>query len=70
MANRKIKILIISIILICSISSCNKADLRSMFISYESVNTRFEQSLNKNMQTGYQTIETTNDEYQLFVMSD
>lgn len=51
-------------------SSCEKADFRSMFLSYESVNTRFEQSLNKNLQTGYVNIEVDNNSYNIFAMSD
>jgi predicted phosphodiesterase len=70
MENRISKILIIAFIMLYGLSSCDKADFRSMFLSYESVNTRFEQSLNKNIQTGYQSIDVQNDSYQIFVMSD
>jgi 3',5'-cyclic AMP phosphodiesterase CpdA len=65
----KIKIAAI-IILTLFFSACNYADLGGIFISDESVNQRFEQSMEWNSQNPFKTITVTVDEYTILTASD
>jgi len=66
--------IIINVILplaVCmSLSSCETADLRGMFISYDSVNSRFKQSMEWNSTHPYKQLIVPTDDYSIFTMSD
>jgi UDP-2,3-diacylglucosamine pyrophosphatase LpxH len=52
------------------ITSCEKIDLRSAFISYQTVNERFEESMQWNKKNPLKEIKTSNEEYTIFIMGD
>ena len=53
-----------------SFTACEKADIAGMFISDESVNQRFEQSMEWNAQHPYHEIVVPSDEYSILSMGD
>jgi len=70
MENRYIKILFLVFCLGLAVSSCEIIDLRSPFISYESVNERFEQSVEWNDTNPFKEITVTDNNYTIFTMGD
>ncbi len=71
MENKIIKISFISFITVCCcLFACDKLDMRGMFISYESVNSRFDQSMEWNALHPYREVIVPDDDYTLFVMGD
>ncbi|MDR4987832.1 MAG: metallophosphoesterase [Bacteroidales bacterium] len=52
------------------LNACEKIDLRGMFKAYESVNTRFEASMDWNSRNPDRNIDIDDDDYLLFVMAD
>jgi len=68
MENKLVKILILYSFFF--LTACNKADIRSMFISYESANERFEQSMTWNLQNPFKKIMVSSGSYVIFVMGD
>jgi predicted phosphodiesterase len=58
--------------LICffGLLSCEKGDLRGIFVSYESVNDRFEQSMTWNRLHSYKKITLSTNDYEIFSMGD
>lgn len=70
MENRFIKITLILCTLAYILCACEKVDLRSAFISYESVNERFNQSSEWNNNHPFRTITVPVDDYTIFVMGD
>ncbi|NLJ82811.1 MAG: hypothetical protein GX330_06775 [Bacteroidales bacterium] len=50
--------------------SCDKADIRGMFFSYNYVNERFDQSMEWNDIHGFKQITTTDSVYKIYVMGD
>jgi len=52
------------------LSGCDKADIAGMFLSDESVNQRFEQSMEWNTNNGYRNITVSEDNYIILTMSD
>lgn len=68
MGNRLIKILVFVSIIV--FTSCETLDFRSMIISYESVNSRFEQSEEWNTQHPFREINTITDNYTIISLSD
>ncbi|MGM0666214.1 MAG: metallophosphoesterase family protein [Bacteroidota bacterium] len=67
----RIVINIILTVAVCSsLTSCETVDLRGMFISYESVNSRFEQSMQWNSIHVDRELVVNSDEYSIFAMSD
>ncbi|MCK9611619.1 MAG: metallophosphoesterase [Bacteroidales bacterium] len=51
-------------------SACEKIDLKGMFVSYEYVNERFEQSMEWNTIHPYKEIAVSENSYKVFAMSD
>ena len=51
-------------------TTCEKADIPGMFISYKSVNQRFEQSMEWNAQHPYREIYIPSDDYFILAMGD
>jgi predicted phosphodiesterase len=70
MENRLIKISLLLWTLALILCACEKADLRSAFVSYESANQRFNQSLEWNNDHPYKTITVPINDYSIFVMGD
>lgn len=68
MRNRLSIILIFNLLAI--LTSCDKADIRGMFFSYNYVNERFEQSMEWNETHGFKQIITTDTVYTIYVMGD
>ncbi len=58
------------ILLLLLMSSCEKVDLRGMFMAYESVNSRFSDSMRWNEAHPPRAIVVEEDAYTLFVMGD
>lgn len=50
--------------------SCEKIDLRGAFFSYQTVNQRFEESMQWNNKNSFKEIKTTTEEYSIFIMAD
>ena len=53
-----------------SITSCEEIDVRGMFVSYESVNNRFEQSMEWNASHPFREIIVPSDNYSILSMGD
>ncbi|MFH2095041.1 MAG: metallophosphoesterase [Bacteroidota bacterium] len=68
MENRRIILILLTGLF--AFSACKKLDFRSMFVSYESVNKRFEQSMDWNATHAFREIIVTEDDYEVFVMGD
>ena len=58
------------ILLLLVMASCEKVDLRGMFLAYESVNSRFNDSMRWNEAHPAREIVVEDDAYTLFVMGD
>ncbi|MDZ7739739.1 MAG: metallophosphoesterase [Bacteroidales bacterium] len=58
------------IILLLAFSSCEKFEMRGFFLSYESANIRFEQSMEWNKDHPFMEIDIEAEEYTIFAMSD
>ncbi len=66
-----IKSLITFLLLISfAFNACEELDVRGMFISYESVNNRFEQSMEWNASHPFREIIVSTDNYSIFSMGD
>jgi len=70
MGYRAIIKVVLTVAVCCSLNSCETVDLRGMLISYESVNSRFEQSMEWNSIHSYKELVVPLDEYSIFAMSD
>lgn len=68
MENQGLKLF--AILFLLGISGCEKIDVGSMFVSYETVNERFEDSMDWNSQNPFRELVTTEKEYVLFAMGD
>lgn len=68
MGNQTMRLLLIVSILF--VAGCEKIDIRGTFVSYESVNERFEQSMQWNQQNPYKELTAPAEDYELFVMGD
>ena len=68
MDNWRLKIL--AFICLMGFSACDKGDLRGIFVSYESVNDRFEQSMTWNDLHPYKKILLSTNDYKIFAMGD
>lgn len=70
MGYRAIINVVLTVAVCFSFNSCETVDLRGMLISYESVNSRFEQSMEWNSIHPYKELVVPKDEYTIFTMSD
>lgn len=70
MGYRAIITVVLTVAVCCSFNSCETVDLRGMFISNGSVNSRFEQSMEWNSIHPYKELVVNSDEYTIFTMSD
>jgi len=70
MGYKFVKAKLVIILVSCLLSACEKIDMRGMFLSYRSVNERFEQSMEWNNTHSYSEIVVPADDYTIFVMSD
>lgn len=69
MENRFTK-LISWLILFVIFSACEKVDMRGFFLSYETVNQRFDQSMEWNRDNPFKVITIPVEDYSMFVLSD
>lgn len=70
MENRYLKIPILLLALALMSYACEKADFRSVFVSYETVNQRFNQSMEWNNLHPFRTLTEPVDDYSIYVMGD
>ncbi|MEA1886052.1 MAG: metallophosphoesterase [Bacteroidota bacterium] len=70
MGHKFVKSILAIILVSAFLSACEKVDFRGMFLSYESVNSRFEQSMEWNSTHPYKELVVPSDEYTIFTMSD
>ena len=68
MGNKRLKFL--AFLCFFGLSSCDKGDLRGIFVSYEEVNDRFEQSMTWNHLNPYKKILLSTNNYEIFAMGD
>jgi predicted phosphodiesterase len=61
---------LVSVICIIGLCSCKKVEIKGMFVSYETVNERFEQSMDWNETHPFREIIVPNDTYTIFVEGD
>ncbi|MCK5137270.1 MAG: metallophosphoesterase [Bacteroidales bacterium] len=59
-----------TLIIVLTLTACEVADIPGMFISYESVNQRFEQSMEWNAMHPYREIVVPSDDYLILSMGD
>ena len=57
-------------LILFGLHGCEKADMRGMFVSYESANERFEASMVWNQENPFKALEAQSDGYEIFVMGD
>lgn len=58
------------IVILIAFSACDKFEMRGFIASYESVNDRFDQSIDWNSHHPYKQITTQDDNYAIFAMGD
>ncbi len=66
----EIKLKFIVFILLFALLSCEKFEMRGFFLSYESADERFEQSMDWNYGHPFKEIIVSEDEYSIFSMAD
>ncbi|HDZ41246.1 MAG TPA: metallophosphoesterase [Bacteroidetes bacterium] len=70
MGHKFVKSFLVIILVSAFLSACEKVDMRGMFLSYESANSRFEQSMEWNSTHPFKELVVPSDEYTIFAMSD